>query len=410
MGFLDFLRGGGEKPVEICFEEVEDHVRKRLVEARSGREKRFEGQVDEVLGHVDNLGELLDILESKKRDDDLDERLARIDKTNKPRYLETMRSALADIRKAACGEPQAAVDEFMSLMDNLGKANYSDGRYLVFVYGKAVERVHGESKRLLESVESLKAAVEDTAGEKTLGKVLTDYREYVDFTGEALMIDGEIERLGEGLERIEAEAQTLQGRNALLEKEAAEGEISDLRMLEEEYSREKQVFEQGLRTSFGGLKRLLKKFRRKHAAELRGHELIIQDPINYYRRFEAGEIRDFLARLGKTVETEDLKVDRKKAASRIGLAAGYADETRKKEYVRLSNELRETRERLESHRVFREIEELKRACEGLDKEIRVKTDLMETLKGKKKGLLDKAGKRRESIVADLRGIGILVKD
>jgi hypothetical protein len=309
MGFLDFLKKQETKSDKsVSLENLDAWLNQEFKSISSQKKKRIMALLGGYPACVGKLNRALDALESKNTTE-LDKRLLKIVKTNKPTYVHGMRKAVESIKNL---NPEPDPEEFQKQLkeglDLIGKLNFGEGRYLPAAYPNQMREIHAASKKILE------------IHDKTAG--ITGKTEYEKNLGEAAITLGQINEcaqknkehaektcvLGQEIEKARKEYDRVQQKHSKALGEAKDPEITALEKTRHKVSKQLMETESELSKAYSRLARAFRKYQKHSAKDYKLAQQILDDPLEALLATNNRKTLEMLERFRQAVQDKQLKL------------------------------------------------------------------------------------------------------
>ncbi|MFH1403424.1 MAG: hypothetical protein ABIH11_04065 [Candidatus Altiarchaeota archaeon] len=412
MGFLDFIFGkGGSDDKHVEFGRAGAWADCRIRELDAVRLKSAQPILDDIRGTVGRLGAGVERLSKQKLSDDVDERFAKIVRTNLPTYLKSMSNVVSSLKSSAddVGDLREYDGRLRESLDSIGKINFGDGRYLGFVFQDAMRGVHTECKNLLDEQEKLSELLEVSEEESSLRQVSERHAAFVRSEKERADMEDRIRKLEADLKvKQRTLSEHVDRINELSKKpDPAVEELKDRVGKTVEGRRD---IEQSIHASISRLKRGLRKFEKYSPADSELTARIIEKPVNTFLECGQDEFNSMLSGFETAVREDKIKLkDKDKTVSRIREAVGTLTEEVRREHAELSAHEKELKAELEGMKAFREGEKLEEAARKLREDV---DGLSEELRKSRGRLEDKKSEMdalRKELTEKMLALGVSVR-
>jgi hypothetical protein len=397
MGFLDSLFGA-KKPeaVEVGFSDLDAWFKSRLDSINRGKLEKTRPVLKSINEIIGGLRKDVEGLASEELSAGVDERFAKIVRTNKPVYVKGMGRVIDSLESSI--EDVGDVAEFNGIfkenLELIGKINFGDGRYLGVVYQDIMRRIHSKCKLLLDEQEKLSELVKADDEEEGLREVEAEYRRFVEARREYERMKKDLadskSKLRDEEDRLVRDKRELAG---ILEK-TRNPEAERIRGELEAALSEKTGIENRIHSSVSKLKRGLRKFGRYSTAESDLVRRLLDNPVECFLNSDMDELSRMLAGFKTAVEEGKIKLkNRDKVLSRIGVAGRELSEKSRDDYARVSGKASDLKKRLDGFVFFREERRMREVVMSREKTMEeVRRDVE-----KNGGRLENAGKSVEGL-------------
>ncbi|MBN2251996.1 MAG: hypothetical protein JW724_07990 [Candidatus Altiarchaeota archaeon] len=394
MDFLGKLFGRDKKnekkiPVKLKPAGIEGWLDKRGRELEEESSRKALPVLEEIRESAERIRDLALDLKEKEIPKDIPERAVKVVKTSKPAFVQGILEAVGGIGaddaekdiETYCAKLEAAVT-------SLPKVMIGQGRYLPVAYGRELDEIRNESKKLFEAGKYL----EKLPGQSALTGAKKDLEELGKNVMEAASLEKESSGLSERIEQLKRDKAGCEEEYGRIRETGEYGEyLADKKNLDEAERQMEEIrtYTANLLTPLRRPLRILKKSGNSECSPPQSCLTAIEQHIDEPEKmlYSSGdELKAALKTLLSHVEESraDIKAnERKKIASRIDAILKADIDKKKDEFDRLKKRSEEISGRLASSRAIPRMEELERKIEVDGRESLLKEDELLGIKKRK---------------------------
>ena len=349
MGFFDsFFKKESEKKFEVRVKlsDLEVWIESEIISEKHNLEKHTKPYVKNIMNNSKKLLIELEKLSSKDVREDMDKRIWKILKTNKPKYEQGMLRICTELIRISENPDDHYAKNVKESLDGIGKLNFGEGRYLIAAYQKELIEIQSKCRILLEQYEGIQKLENEQPRLKSLSEIsakitgvndvvmqLTDtHQKENECLNEINAIEKKLEKEKKDLRKKESE---IAGGESALDGERLEKIENILDNITDEVKRHVLRLGRGLR--------LYQKQSFEHGKVIAE---FMEHPVNVFHKSHE-KVNAMLLDFQKAVENESLRMkDKQKTIKRIEDAKKTLNEETAKEYETKKTEINILKEKI----------------------------------------------------------------